>query len=143
MRRPNIQRPGGMPINMTPMIDVVFQLIVFFTATSTIARNEFNQSVELPVARKGQDRDEASQKAKVTANVVESGEVYIAARLTSPAQFEEILRAERAARPADEIEVQFRADRAAPYRAVEPLLLACARAGIWRVSFAVKPAPSP
>ena len=138
MRVPSHVSSGGMAINMTPMIDVVFQLIVFFTATSTIAKTEFNQSLELPVAEKGKDREETTQKKKITANVVASGEVYLGGRRTNPREFQDILQAELAQHPADQLEVQFRADREAPYAAVEPLLLACARKGVWQVSFAVK-----
>ena len=35
------------------------------------------------------------------------------------------------------LQVRIRSDRSVPYRFVEPILLACARAGIWDVSFAV------
>ena len=138
MRVPTQTGSGGMSINMTPMIDVVFQLIVFFTATSTIAKGEFGQRVELPAAEKGKDRDESTQKKKITANVLSSGEVSVGGRTTNAAEFQEILQAELAQHSANQLEVQFRADRAAPYCAVEPLLLACARKGVWQVSFAVK-----
>ena len=138
MRPPSMSQSGGMPINMTPMIDVVFQLIVFFTATSTLAKTEFGQKVDLPVAEKGKEREESAQKKKITVNVVASGKVYVAGRRTSPAKFESLLRAELAEHSADLLEVQFRADRSAPYESVEPLLLKCARAGVWQVSFVVK-----
>jgi biopolymer transport protein ExbD len=127
-----------MTVNMTPMIDVVFQLIVFFTATSTIAKTEFSQNLELPVAEKGKDREETTQKKKITANVTASGEVFLGGRRTNAKEFQEILVAELAQHAAEQLEVQFRADREAPYAAIEPMLLACARQGVWQVSFAVK-----
>ena len=125
---------------MTPMIDVVFQLIVFFTATTTIAKTEFGHKVELPVAEKGKEREESAQKKRITVNVVATGKVYVSGRRTSPAKFESLLRAELTEHSADLLVVQFRADRSAPYESVEPLLLKCARAGVWQVSFVVKPA---
>ena len=36
-----------------------------------------------------------------------------------------------------DIEVRIRADRSVPYRHIEPVLLACARVGIWNVNYAV------
>ena len=137
MRLPKT-RQYGMPINMTPMIDVVFQLIVFFTATSTIAKTEFSQDVELPVAETGKDRDAATQTKKITANVTADGSVTIAGRTVDAARFQEILVSELAQYSADQIEVLFRADALAPYRSVQPLLLVCARSGVWQVGFAVK-----
>ena len=140
MRPPSMTQSGGMQINMTPMIDVVFQLIVFFTATSSMAKSEFGHKVELPVAEKGKEREESAQKKKIAVNVVADCKVYVAGRRTSPAKFESLLRAELKEHSADRLEVQFRADRSAPYGTVEPLLLKCARAGVWQVSFVVKPA---
>ena len=35
------------------------------------------------------------------------------------------------------LEVRIRSDRNVPYRVVEPVLLACARSGVWNVTFAV------
>lgn len=133
---------GSASVNMTPMIDVVFQLIVFFTATSTIAKSEFAQKLELPVAEQGKDQDEASRKKRISANIVSSGELFVSGRAVSAAEFREILGVERGLHGAAEIEVQFRADREAHYSVVEPYLLACARSGIWQVSFAVQP-PKP
>ena len=37
----------------------------------------------------------------------------------------------------DDLEVRIRSDRSVEYRSIEPIMLACARAGIWNVSFAV------
>ena len=34
-------------------------------------------------------------------------------------------------------EVRIRSDRSVPYRFVEPVMIACARAGAWNVTFAV------
>ena len=154
MRPPSMSQSGGMSINMTPMIDVVFQLIVFFTATSTFVNSEFGKKVDLPNAEKGRDRDLSSLKKKITVNIVDRQkadpnasrnsrpgfDVFVGASPITPARFQAILKAELAERSAEELEVQFRADRSAPYRIVEPLLLACAKAGVWQVSFAVKPA---
>ena len=138
MRIPSRARSGAAPINMTPMIDVVFQLIVFFTATSTLAKNEFDQNIALPVAEKGKEREETSQKKKITANVLATGEVFIAGRRTNARSFQDLLQAELDQHPPDQLEVQFRADREAAYGVVEPLLLVCAKKGVWQVSFAVK-----
>ena len=124
---------------MTPMIDVVFQLIVFFTATSTMVKTEVNETVALPVAEKGQNQQTTSQKKKVTANVLADGSVVLGGRRIGVAELQDILSAELEQRPAEHIEVQFRADRKAPYGAVEPLLLVCAKKGVWQVSFAVSP----
>jgi biopolymer transport protein ExbD len=138
MRLPTFQSSGGTAVSMTPMIDVVFQLIVFFTATSTIVKSEFSQTVDLPVAEKGKDRVEQASAKKITVNVDPRGFVNVAGRRVDATAFQELLTAELEQRSPDDIEVELRADRSAPYRAVEPILLVCARNGVWRVSFSVK-----
>jgi biopolymer transport protein ExbD len=137
MRVPST-RQYGMPIHMTPMIDVVFQLIVFFTATSTIAKTEFSQDVKLPLAETGKEHDQTTQKREIVVNVSQEGVVSVAGRSVDSSSFREILVAELAQYSPAQIEVQFRADRTAPFGSVQPLLLECARSGVWQVGFAVK-----
>jgi biopolymer transport protein ExbD len=36
------------------------------------------------------------------------------------------------------LEVRIRTDRLVPYRVIEPIMVACARSGVWKVTFAVK-----
>ena len=36
-----------------------------------------------------------------------------------------------------DLEVRIRSDRTVPYARVEPVMLSCAKAGIWNVTFAV------
>jgi len=40
-------------------------------------------------------------------------------------------------RSGSQLEVRIRSDRKVPYRMVEPIMVACARSGVWRVTFAV------
>ena len=138
MRIPSTIGRSEVGINLTPMIDVVFQLIVFFTATSTIAKTEFSQDVNLPAAESGKEHDQAVQKRTIVVNVSRDGGVAIMGRSVESTSFQEILSTELAQYAPGQIEVQFRADRTASFGSVQPLLLVCARSGIWQVGFAVK-----
>jgi len=126
-----------MSVNMTPMIDVVFQLIVFFTATSTMVKTEYTAAVELPEAREGVQR-QARDRKKVTANILADGTVIVAGQQVTLGQFRRMLEADMAAYGPERLEVLLRADRSARYGSVEPLLLLCARAGVWQVGFSVR-----
>jgi biopolymer transport protein ExbD len=57
-------------------------------------------------------------------------------RATSPDELSRSL-VERKSVHGDDLEVRIRSDRGVEYARIEPVLLACARAGIWNVSFAV------
>ncbi len=135
MRTPLRQSSTSTQINMTPMIDVTFQLIIFFLLSSHLAQQETQLELELPTAASGrQAADDA--RPRLSVNVSSDGSVMLGSTATSPQEMSGRLRIERE-RLGDDLEVRMRADRAVPYGAVEPVLLSCAEAGIWNVTFAV------
>jgi biopolymer transport protein ExbD len=135
MRIPSHTTASGGGFNMTPMIDVVFQLIIFFLLSSHLAKQETQFQLPLPAAESGR-LDPADEQARLTINVLADGTALFAGRGTSPDELTTQL-AERKRQHGDDLEVRIRSDRNVPYDRIEPILLACARAGIWNVSFAV------
>ncbi len=140
MRVASFRRRAPAPPNLTPMVDVVFQLIVFFVATSTLAKYEFAHGITLPAARSGEPVDTA--RSMLTVNVLPDGTLLVSGRRVTAAQVEQSLRAKAAQLGADQVSLYIRADATTRYGAVEPVLLAAARAGVWRVRIAVREAPS-
>lgn len=141
MRLP--RRVGGQAgISMTPLIDVVFQLLIFFLVTSHLAQQEVHLDLALPRALSGV-RPPQQATPEWIIHVQAGGLITVAGRRWSVAELERHLR-ERAAEADPEMDVRIRSDRNVPYRLVEPILRACARAGVDRVSFSVLlPAESP
>lgn len=120
---------------MTPMIDVVFLLIIFFLVSSHLARQESQMELELPVAASGAD-DIDQQTPRVTINVKPDGSLWLAGRPIAADQLKARLLAARE-KEGDDIEVRIRGSRSAPYSTVEPIMLACTDSRIWNVTFAV------
>jgi len=120
---------------MTPMIDVTFLLIIFFLLSSHLAQQETHLELNLPLAASGKQPVE-NQRPRLTINVLADGNVMFGSTKTTPQEMTGRLHIERE-RLGDELEIRIRADRAAPYGQVKPILLACADAGIWNVTFAV------
>lgn len=120
---------------MTPMIDVVFLLIIFFLVSSHLSRQESSVELPLPVAASG-DEDTDQTTPRVTINLRSDGTLLIGGRRIGPQQLTEALNEVRQ-QEGDELEVRIRASRQAPYSAVEPILLACTDAKVWNVTFAV------
>ncbi|QDV76012.1 ExbD/TolR family protein [Botrimarina mediterranea] len=121
-------------LNMTPMIDVVFLLIIFFLVSSHLARRESRLALDLPTAATGQADDDPSPR--LTINVAADGALSLGAEAIDPTQLTERLRAQSEAE-GDALRVRLRSDRAAPYSAVEPALAACAEAGVEDIALAV------
>ena len=135
MRMPFIQRSRRLGFNMTPMIDVVFLLIIFFLVSSHLAKQETQTRLALPVARSGED-DRAASAKRVTINIGDEGELTIAGRESDLAGLSERLSAARN-ELGEELEVRVRASRLAPWSIVQPVLVECTRQGIWNVTCAV------
>jgi len=151
MRVPSNLSRAGLGFNMTPMIDVVFQLIIFFLLSSHLAQQEVQLELNLPRAASGQSPDKEEIR-RVVINVLpeqQAGKrIVVGGRFVDAEELAQLIdyearRAPRAPRrgtqgvPGGQLEVRFRCDRKVPYRLVQPLLIACARSGVWKVTFAV------
>jgi biopolymer transport protein ExbD len=135
MRIPSHTTEACVGFNMTPMIDVVFQLIIFFLLSSHLARQETRYELPLPAAESGR-AEQPDERARLTINVLADGTAMFTGRAMPADELSRQL-AERRSVHGDDLEVRIRSDRSVEYARIEPILLACARAGIWNVSFAV------
>jgi biopolymer transport protein ExbD len=122
-------------MNMTPMIDVVFLLIIFFLVSSHLARQETQVALELPTASTGEPLEESTLQ-RITLNVMPDGTVMLAGQPIAPQDLSAKLKFEHN-RSGDDLEVRIRGDRDVPFSVIEPLLVACAEAGVWNVTFGV------
>ena len=120
---------------MTPMIDVVFLLIIFFLVSSHLARQETQLELDLPEASSG-EQAEVSTAPRVVINVTEFGEFMLAGRQVTAEQLQQQLY-NRIRKDGRELEVRIRRDRNIAFAKVRPIMLACAKVGIWNVTFAV------
>ncbi|QEG24600.1 ExbD/TolR family protein [Mariniblastus fucicola] len=135
MQIPRYQPVRKLGFNMTPMIDVVFLLIIFFLVSSHLQKQETQQELDLPVAASA-DNDIDQETPRVTVNVLDSGELLVAGRPLTQAQLIPMLKAVRDEKGED-IEVRIRSSRSAPWSKIEPVMLSCTKSGIWNVGFAV------
>jgi biopolymer transport protein ExbD len=71
LRFPRSRRLG---INMTPMIDVVFLLIIFFLVSNHLVRQESSIKIDLPQAASG-EQDTPDRRVRMTLTVESDGTV--------------------------------------------------------------------
>lgn len=135
MRIPSFSKDGEVGFNMTPMIDVVFQLIIFFLVSSHLAKQEVQFKLPLPIAASG-IKAKADDKPRLTVNVLADGTLLFAGRQVTTDDLRSRL-AERMGELGEDVEVRIRSDRSVAYKHVEPVMLSCAQAGIWNVSYSV------
>ena len=69
-------RDHSLQFNMTPMIDIVFLLIIFFMTVSQITRSS-EQPLDLPVVNRGSDE---VKSANITVNIQPDGTILTGSR---------------------------------------------------------------
>ncbi len=114
------------------MIDVVFQLIIFFLVSSHLAKHEAFFPLPLPIAQTGQP---ATPSPSVTIHVLSDGRLRWQSQSVSGDRLEHLLA--DLARNVRQPHVRIRADRHVAYRHIQPILTACWKAGITEVEFSV------
>lgn len=140
MKPPSMTRSRSVSFNVTSLIDIVFLLIIFFLVASHVARSEAVEPVDLPeVSDPAGDEQESPRRLVVTVMVDRS--MWVGGQQVSLPQVEQLILS-ASQESGNELEVRIRADHAATYLEIEPLLLACAQFGVTRVGFAVLPKPS-
>ncbi|MCK4851106.1 MAG: biopolymer transporter ExbD [Phycisphaerae bacterium] len=131
-------RGSELGINLTPMIDVVFLLLIFFVLIAQSSRWRRAQ-VELPEPEPSAAKYVYSSGVlTITVICDEQGKLvaYQAqGQMISPEQVEVLTQKLRDRKEADpQVEVNLRADRRADGQVVEALMAACAQAGISHVN---------
>lgn len=135
MRIPDNNQRSPLAFNMTPMIDVVFLLIIFFLVSSHLARQEVHMQLDLPTATNSQELLDV-EKPSLVVNVTASRKLLVRGYALTPEELESQLK-KAVEKDGLDLEVRIRSDQQVPYEVVEPIMLSCARAGIWNVTFAV------
>jgi biopolymer transport protein ExbD len=135
MRLP--QRPRTpLEFNITPLIDVVFLLNIFFLVATYYIKNEQVEAVDLPTASRREEEADAAVRLVVT--ITAEGTLSVGGTPVSRVDVLRQLREIQAEHPRD-AEFRLRCDRAATYEHVEPLLLGAAQEGVSKVRFSVLP----
>lgn len=112
-------------INLTPLIDVVFLLLIFFMV-STSFKKETKVSLELPEAN-GESMD--SQTESIEISVSKSGEVFVNGNGLVNREVETIKEAIKQSSTDNQTPVIISADADAPYQAVITVMDAAGQAG--------------
>lgn len=117
---------------MAPMIDIIFQLLIFFMVISTFQQLEDVVGVELPVADESQTKK--SSYGEIVINVMDDGAIVFNQRIYEIEELLEVLTEETGS--TQKVRVTIRGDSGVPHAWIASVMKICAAAGIWDVSFA-------
>ena len=125
-------------MQLAPMIDIVFLLLIFFIVTWQFTRAETELSVSVPTTQEGADPER--QRGEIVINILADGTVRIESVTVDLPQLLEKLSA--IALQFKDQPVRIRGDGEVSYQRVVEVIATCTKAGIWNISFATQPVPS-
>ncbi len=121
-------------LDMTPMIDIVFQLIIFFVVTVDMQNKALETSVRMAMAPNG-PVEEVKDPRTVVVDVDADGTVSIMRTPLSDGQLLAILK-KAVNTSGQSTPVVIRGDLAAKHEVVKRVMDVCGKAGLWKLRFA-------
>ncbi|MCB0345776.1 MAG: biopolymer transporter ExbD [Bdellovibrionales bacterium] len=121
-------------INITPLIDVVFILLIFFMVTTTFD-DHAGLKVQLPKAQQRQASDETSKLLSIT--VSKSGGYFVGSKELTPTQLESRLK--QHAQSSGDATVVIRADEHTDHGTVVRVMDMAKTQGIAKLAIATQP----
>jgi len=120
-------------LNMTPMIDVVFQLIIFFVVTLRMEA-EFNKEIVLEWSRNGPVEKSRDSRSTMVIEVDSRGRVFMHGYRIDKGMLRGIL--QRRFNKGGEFPVMIRGDKKTQHKDVRSIMDMCTEVGLWRIKFA-------
>ena len=121
-------------LDMTPMIDVVFQLIIFFITTVDMESKALDTKVRMAMSPNGPVEDVKDPRT-VVVDVDSDGTISIMKTRLSEGQLLNILNKARNS-SWQNTPVVIRGDLAAKHEQVKRVMDICGKAGLWKIRFA-------
>lgn len=119
---------------MTPMIDMVFLLLVFFMTVSSLAQADRARQVDLPESAKSDVPEADELSGRGTISIDAAGVIYLGVTPVSLEEMQATMKTALRANPA--LRIHLRADQATPYTEIKKILKACAEVGAHDVIYA-------
>lgn len=125
-------------MQLAPMIDIVFLLLIFFIVTWQFTRSETELSVSVPTAQEGAEPER--QQGEIVISVLAEGTIRVEGITVNLDQL--LTKLSEIAKQHENQPVRIRGDGKVEYQRIVEVIDTCQKAGIWNISFATQP-PSP
>src|SRR5579863_1283888 len=126
-------------LNMTPLVDVILNLLIFFMLGTRFAEEERQVEIQVPDVSHAQPL--TAPPDDIIVNVYPDGHLVVDQQTLTPAQLES--RLEKAQRKYADQSVLIRGDGKGTYQSIMDVLSICQRAGIHHYSLATQIKPEP
>lgn len=128
---------------MTPMIDVVFQMIIFFVCTAQLEQEMFSEFIKLPDSPHAPELAGEKDPRTITIEVDSKGQISIARTTLTLRKLQTVLRKTVAdyGEYGITIPILIRGDMNSRHSSIKQVMDVCTTAGLYKIAFvAVKEA---
>lgn len=120
-------------VNLTPMIDIVFQMIIFFVFTLDLEREKFDtEKITIPDAKDSKEIIEF-EPATVYPQVLADGNIKLGTAVYTTGAFQQEIRNAKK-RFGQEIPVMIYADGNAEHRHIKKVMDICSAEGLYKIN---------
>ena len=121
-------------LDMTPMIDIVFQLIIFFVITINLEEEMNDPNIILTMTPNAPEMKEIPPQT-VQIQVTKEGFIKVGAGVLSQSQLRGVM-LDTMSRFGSRTEVLIRGDGRVSHDAIRRVMDACTESGLWKIKFA-------
>ena len=125
-------------LSLTPLIDVVFLLLIFFLVTSEFEEEERRLDIVLPTATSATPM--TSKPREIVVDIDAQGQVFLRGQRTQLDDLERLLQTAVASNPTNQT-VVIRADQSTAFQPVVSVMDVCNRTGVSDYSVTTKEGP--
>lgn len=127
-------------LSLTPLIDVVFLLLIFFLVTSEFEEEERRLKIVLPSATSAMPM--TSKPREIVVDIDSAGSVYLSGQRTELSELQRLLSIAVTNNPTSQ-SVVIRADRATSFQPVVSVMDLCNKTGVSDYSVTTQDGPEP
>jgi biopolymer transport protein ExbD len=125
-------------LSLTPLIDVVFLLLIFFLVTSEFEEEERRLNIVLPSATSASPM--TGKPREIVIDIDAEGQIFLSGQVTNIDELEQLLIVAVAKNPTNQTAV-IRADRDTPFQPVVSVMDVCNRSGVTDYSVTTQEGP--
>ncbi|GAA5150091.1 MAG: biopolymer transporter ExbD [Verrucomicrobiota bacterium] len=125
------------PMQLAPLVDVLFLLVIFFAVTSHYAKNEQVLDISVPAADEKEDKkEEIRNVGEIVVNIKSGGEIIVNGQTLTEEEL--LVKLKNITSIYKDQAVILRGDQVADFQYIINVLNACQKAGIYNIAFATQ-----
>jgi biopolymer transport protein ExbD len=119
-------------VNLTPMIDIVFQMIIFFVFTLDLEREKFDEDIRIPDAKNAPEIKEF-EPATIYPQVLANGNIKVGTAVVDASTFRALVR-QAVQRYGQEVPVMVYGAADATHNSIRRVMDICSEEGLYKIN---------